>query len=594
MRNVVSQSNELLAIAPTSFDIFLIVLILLGIVAADWLLGVGFRRSRRWLAARASEQQRHWLDLGWSFLYLGVRLLLWAGGLAWGLIIVPGLEPLEHLMIGAAQELAKLGIKLRDVSLLTLDKQPVTLGSLLLFLVVTLGMLLLSRWLSRWIKQRILSRLRLDRGSQEAIASVIGYLLAALSFVIVLQTVGIDLSSLAVIAGVLGIGFGFGFQLLASNFISGLAILLEQPIKVGDFIEVDSLLGTVEKIAIRSTVIRTNDGLFVIVPNNRFIEKNVVNWSYRNPNSRIHIPVTVAYGSDTVLVTEALLAAARQDERVLVYPSPSVWFKRFAESAYEFELLAWINRPQDFDPIKSALNFLIEHELRQRGIEMPFPQRELHIRNPAALRQVLQLDQPSQIIDHQRPDFRDLPRPRSPMDARQQTLSSLLRQVIYFQQCSDSDLRMLIERGYQKFFVAGQVIFREQEAGNTFYIILSGAVEVFSEQLEQANMIKNNPTGIIAILSTGDFFGEISLLTGLPRSATIRAREDTALFVVDHNALQVLLQEHKGLAETIAAALVQRQQVLQDLGLLEQAHLDTNQETALDWIRDRIHTLFSL
>jgi potassium-dependent mechanosensitive channel len=592
MSNIVSRWSGLLAIALslTSFDLLLIVLTLLGIGLADWILALGFRRSRRWLVRRSSEQQRHWFDLAWSLLYVGARLVLWSGGLAWGIIVVPGLDPLEHLMAGVARQLSQIGTKLLNVSLLTLDKQPVSLGSLLLFIAVTLGMFLLSRWLSRWIRQRILSRLRIDRGSQEAIASVIGYLLAALSFIIVLQTVGIDLSSLAVIAGVLGIGFGFGFQLLASNFISGLAILLEQPIKVGDFIEVDTLLGTVEKISIRSTVIRTNDGLFVIVPNNRFIEKNVVNWSYRNPDSRIHIPVTVAYGSDTVLVSEALLAAARQDARVLVYPSPSVWFKRFAESAYEFELLVWINRPQDFDPIKSAINFLVEKELRRRGIEMPFPQRELHIRNPDALRQLLQLDQSSQTSEL--PASSRTPLDRSPVDARQQTLSSMLRQVIYFEQCSDSDLRMLIERGYQKFFVAGQVIFREQEPGNTFYIILSGAVEVFSEQLEQAT--KNNPTGIIAILSTGDFFGEISLLTGLPRSATIRAKEDTTLFVVDHNALQVLLQEQKELAETIATALVQRQQVLQDLGLLDQTRLDSNQETPLDWIRDRINTLFGL
>ncbi len=583
MSNVFSRSSGLLAIALplTSFDLLLIVLILLGIGLTDWVLALGFRRSRRWLARRSSEQQRHWFDLAWSVLYVGARLVLWSGGLVWGIILVPGLEPLEDIMLGVAQQLSQIGTRLFNASLLTLDKQPVTLGSLLLFIAVTLGMFLLSRWLSRWIRRRILSRLRIDRGSQEAIASVIGYLLAALSFIIVLQTVGIDLSSLAVIAGVLGIGFGFGFQLLASNFISGLAILLEQPIKVGDFIEVDTLLGTVEKISIRSTVIRTNDGLFVIVPNNRFIEKNVVNWSYRNPDSRIHIPVTVAYGSDTVLVSEALLAAARQDARVLVYPSPSAWFKRFAESAYEFELLVWINRPQDFDPIKSALNFLIEKELRQRGIEMPFPQRELHIRNPASLRQLLQPDQPAA----------SSVRSSLSTDVRRQTLSSMLRKIVYFEQCSDSDLRMLIERGYQKFFLAGQIVFREKDAGDTFYIILSGSVEVFSEQLEQA---AENRSGRIATLSTGDFFGEISLLTGLPRSATIRAQADTTLFVVDHNALQVLLQEHPGLAETIAAELVQRQQVLRELGLLDRSQLDSTQETALDWIRDRINTLFSL
>ncbi|ATS19537.1 hypothetical protein BRW62_06450 [Parathermosynechococcus lividus PCC 6715] len=468
-----------------------------------------------------------------------------------------------------------------------LGQTKITLNFLFIILFLSITVIFTSRWISEWIKNRILIQLRVDRGSQETITRVVSYSLSFVGFIIVLQTAGIDLSSLTVLAGVLGIGFGFGLQNLASNFISGLAILLEHPIKVGDFIEVDGLLGTVEKISIRATIIRTNDSQYVIVPNNRFIEKNVVNWSYGSPDSRIHIPVNVAYGSDTVLVTEALLSAARQDPRVLLSPPPSVWFRSFGESAYVFELLVWINRPQDSEPIKSALNFLIEQELRQRDIEIPFPQLDLRLRDVGDLRAITRYYRRStpaselaEVTEASTSVAKPKPKSASPLPP----LSDLLRNMSCFTRCSNADLQMLIELGTRRFYDVGEIVFREGDPGDAFYVVLEGSVEVRSEHLDQ----------ILATLYQGDFFGEIAVLTGMPRSATVRTLEDTILFVVHRGAVQRLLQAQPQLAEDIAHELAARQQVLQELGLAGMNGKGTPSLPPLHWIRQRLRTLFSV
>ena len=237
--------------------------------------------------------------------------------------------------------------------------------------------LYISQKFSRWIGRWLLVRFGFERGHRENITSILSYVLGFLGSLIVLQNAGIDLSSLMVIAGALGIGVGFSLQTLASNFFSGLMLLFERPIQIGDFIEIDDLLGTVEKISMRSTVVRTLDGVVVIVPNNRFVEQNIINWSYCDRKCRLQIPVGVAYGSDPVLVTEALLSAARKDRRVLSYPSPKVWLREFGDSSLNFKVLVWIENPIEIEHITSSLNFLIESELRLHNIEIPFPQRDL-------------------------------------------------------------------------------------------------------------------------------------------------------------------------------------------------------------------------
>lgn len=461
---------------------------------------------------------------------------------------------------------------------------------LLLFSVVAI---FIAQTISRLLKRFLLSKLGLDRGSREAIGSMTSYFFAFLGILIILQNAGIDLRSLAVIAGVLGIGIGFGLQNLASNFISGITLLFEQPIRVGDFVQIDDLLGTVETISIRSTILKTLDGVFVIVPNIKFVESLIVNWSYKDTKCRLHIPVGVAYGSDPVLVTEALLTAARMEPGVLSKPSPKVWFNSFGDSCLNFELLTWIDYPQDSEPIKSSLHFLIEHELRQRRIEIPFPQRDLWIKNTKDFASLFNNNSPEQLekkpnikpdiqVELKRDSHNNLDRKQaSNKSPHNWTLRDLLRRVTYFEKCTDLELRQLIEYGYRQLFPGGQIICQENDLGDSFYIILSGAVEVLSQK-----------TGTyIATLHSGEFFGEMSLLLGTPRTATVKTREDSILFVVERHDLQKLLLAQPSLADQIAEKLSERQQALRDLGILDDSYTE---QTPFIRIRKRIQTLFGI
>ncbi len=453
-----------------------------------------------------------------------------------------------------------------------------------------LGLIILaffvSKLISEIIRRSLLNRLRINRGLQEAITVFIKYVLITLSSVIILQTAGINLSSLAVIAGVVGIGLGFGLQNIASNFISGLVLLFEQTIKVGDYIEIGELKGTIEKISIRSTIIRTEDDLFVIVPNQRFIENNTVNWSYEGHTCRIHIPVNVAYDTDLLVLTETLLTAARHEPHVLSNPPPEVWLKSFGKESLEFELLVWIDDPDANEPIRSSINFRIAYEFRAKGIRIPFPTRELILHNPKVLSQIVTATAPEDdeyIQQNTKQTSYKTPSTSSEIDTS--SLRDLLRRISYFERSTEVELFALIARGYRKYIDVGEVICREGEPSEEFYIILSGAVEIFSE--------KNNQT--IATLREGEFFGEISLLTGTPRTATVRALVvNTVLFVVERQQLQRLLNEHKELGEQIAVKLSERQQVLISLGLLNEEELQRSQYAALTWVRDRLNNLFGI
>lgn len=471
---------------------------------------------------------------------------------------------------------------------LSLGDQQFSIGSVILLVALAIAIFLASRRISEWIKRRLLSRL--ERGLREAIAALTSYLLALFGVLILLQTAGIDLSSLTVLAGVLGIGIGFGLQNLASNFISGLTLLFEQPIKVGDFIEIDGLMGTVEKISIRSTIVRTNDDVFVIVPNLRFVEQNIINWSYRQPYCRLHLPISVAYGTDPVLVTEALLEAAHKEPLVLSKPSPKVWFIEFGESGLNFELLVWVDTPEDSEPIKSSLNYRINQEFQQRHIEIPYPQQDIHIRSIHGLEGFSQRKEiPSPPVMAE-PNGSD-PNGKGPILSTSATvqptisnlnLRDLLRRVAYFEHCSELELRQLIEYGYRQLFPAHQVICRENDPGDSFYIILTGCVEVFSQRANQ----------YIATLHAGEFFGEMSLLLGMPRSATVRTLVESTLFIVDRRDLQKLLVNHQELADQIAHKLAERQQVLREMGLSTEGGLPS--DTPFFWMRRQIQTLFGI
>lgn len=229
--------------------------------------------------------------------------------------------------------------------------------------------------------RRVLAHTRLNLGLQFAIAKIFGYLFVALGFYIALVVNGVNLSSLAVVAGALGLGLGFGLQSIVGNFVAGLVLLAERPVSVGDRIEVSGVIGTVTKISLRATTVTTNDNIAVIVPNSELTSNPVTNWSHGGPLVRLRIPLGVAYGSDLELLRTTLLEVAAANPDVMKSPPPNVFFKGFGDSALNFELGVWTNTmtsaPGRF---RSDLNFAIERALRERRIEIPFPQQVVHVR----------------------------------------------------------------------------------------------------------------------------------------------------------------------------------------------------------------------
>lgn len=260
----------------------------------------------------------------------------------------------------------------------------IKLSLLQLFLLVAL--LIAVFWISsrtkRFLFNRLLAQSGLDRSLQYAIAQIVSNIVLVVGIFIVLENTGIHLAALTVFAGAVGVGVGFGLQNIASNFISGLVILAERPITIGDRVEVAGIAGQVEHIRARSTVIRTNDNIAMIVPNTKFIDSPVTNWTYGDPRVRFRIPVGVAYGSDISKVGEALLTAGRENANTLKEPVPTVFLKQFGDNSIDFELVVWSSemsaRPSRY---RSDLNFAIEQKFREAGIEFAFPQRDLHIRD---------------------------------------------------------------------------------------------------------------------------------------------------------------------------------------------------------------------
>jgi small-conductance mechanosensitive channel len=229
----------------------------------------------------------------------------------------------------------------------------------------------------------LLRRTRFDPGLQFAITKIFGYTFVALGFYVALVINGIDLSSLAVVAGALGIGVGFGLQNIVANFVSGLVLLAERPVAVGDRIEVSGVAGNVTRINLRSTTVLTNDNITIIVPNSELTSKPVTNWSHGDPRVRVRLSVSVAYGSDVEKLRASLLKIAKANSHVLAEPAPTVYFDSFGDSALNFELAVWTaelsRSPRRF---RSELNYAIERALREAQIEIPFPQRVVHLRPP--------------------------------------------------------------------------------------------------------------------------------------------------------------------------------------------------------------------
>ena len=267
-----------------------------------------------------------------------------------------------------------------EIPILTLGSSPVTLWAVLQMLVLVVFLFYLSGKLRSWLVERVLSRTSMEVGARQATGAIIRYSIIAIGFAIIFQTAGIDLTALNVLAGAVGLGLGFGLQNIVNNFICGIIILFERPIKVGDRVVVGDVEGDVVHIGARSTTVVSNDNISIIVPNSRFITENVVNWSHNDRKVRFRIPVSVAYGTDVALVERVLLEVATANPDVLETPPPGVRLMEFGDSGLGFELRAWsttlIHRR---GVLTSALNTAIYRVFRENGIEIPYPRRDVKI-----------------------------------------------------------------------------------------------------------------------------------------------------------------------------------------------------------------------
>ncbi len=269
-----------------------------------------------------------------------------------------------------------------DYPLIKLGDSYLTLSSLFVFVCTVILVFLAERLFRRLLTRRLLQRTQFHPSMQYAISKIAGYIFIAVGFYVALKFVGIDLSSLAFIAGAIGVGLGFGLQNIISNFVSGLIILAERPISIGDRVQLGDTAGIVTKISLRSTNIVTNDNITIIVPNSDFITSKVTNWNYGDPKVRIRLPIGVAYGTETEKLRRLLLEVASENPHVLKEPAPDVFFEGFGDSALNFELSVWTtdmtSKPRLF---RSQLNYAMEKKLRENKVEIPFPQRDLHVRS---------------------------------------------------------------------------------------------------------------------------------------------------------------------------------------------------------------------
>jgi small-conductance mechanosensitive channel len=254
------------------------------------------------------------------------------------------------------------------------------LDILAFFLALWLG-LMFARIARLTLREDVLSRMTLPRGMRETISTTAYYIILLLAFFFAAGAAGFDLTKFTILAGALGVGIGFGLQNIVNNFISGLILLFERPIQIGDTIEIENLVGSVKQIGIRASVVRTFAGAEVIVPNGDLISGRVINWTLSDRLRRIEIYVGVAYGTDPQLVMNILLEQAKSHEDTLQHPEPYVLFTGFGESSLDLKLRFWTNNYDRWFFVESEVKVAVNNALKEAGIEIPFPQRDLHVRS---------------------------------------------------------------------------------------------------------------------------------------------------------------------------------------------------------------------
>lgn len=275
---------------------------------------------------------------------------------------------------------------------LTFGSLNLSLGNVLAFVIAVWASFMLSRFIGFLLEEDVYPRFHLARGLPYAISTVLHYAILLIGFFVAVAALGIDMTKFTILAGAFSVGLGFGLQNIVNNFVSGLIVLFERPVQVGDVIQMDDASGTVERIGIRASVIRTVNGSEIIVPNGRLISDPVTNWTFSSRQRGIEIRIGVAYGTDPNRVIELLKNVAAAHPLIVADPPPQALFIDFGPDSLNFELRAWTNRFEDWAQIRSDLAVAINSIFAEENIQMPYAQRDLHLRSvdPAALKALVE------------------------------------------------------------------------------------------------------------------------------------------------------------------------------------------------------------
>ncbi|WP_425392269.1 mechanosensitive ion channel family protein [Ekhidna sp.] len=290
------------------------------------------------------------------------------------------MESVEDIWQSMFDFLTKVG-EIFTTTLFSLGKSEISMGTILYFIISFVILIWLSKRFRNLLVNKILAKAGMEQGARNSIGLIAKVMLIFIGAIFIVQSAGIDMSSLSLLAGALGVGIGFGLQNITDNFISGIIILFEKPIKVGDRIVVGDIEGDVINISVRATTILTNENVSIIVPNSEFISSRVINWSHNDRNIRFDIPVGVSYSEDPAEVKDVLLKVAEKNDHVLKFPEPTVFFDEFGDSSLNFTLAVWTATHTDKPRrLKTELYFAIFELFKEKGIEIPFPQRDIHLK----------------------------------------------------------------------------------------------------------------------------------------------------------------------------------------------------------------------
>ncbi len=348
--------------------VFVVVVTILALFVAYRIVMLGVRKVFAAMKAASPEQPSSHPFIGVFATFFGWALFLL------GIFIVAEIS-------GVKQETISFILEAVQKPFFTLGKVSVSIAVIFKVVVILWVAIVGARLLDVVLKKNVYPKLHIDEDVQYTFSVSIKYSMVIVGIFIVLSVLGVDLAALTVFAGTLGIAIGLGLQDIAKNFISGIVMLIERPVKIGDYVEVGELPGRVKAIKARSTIVDTFDNISVIVPNSEFMTQRVVNWSYSDKITRVHVKVGVAYGSDVELVKACLLEVADKHLKVLRRPESYVWFEEFGDSSLNFKLYFWTNEPNNRFTIKSELHFSINRIFKEKGITIAFPQRDIHFRS---------------------------------------------------------------------------------------------------------------------------------------------------------------------------------------------------------------------